>query len=153
MPWKPGKKIIDGYWSQGHLIFYTDHRIRFACNAQAQKNACNKGNGGGHRQLLHLFDKCATTLACTIRQWRPKKKQRGEPAKYRKQVFASRANCTETKETTLFLYAKDQRLRYHQSCWTFLSKLQKSAQCDSSFMMRNKGSGIRCACYYQLIAN
>jgi hypothetical protein len=42
----------------------------------------------------------------------PKKKQRGRPAKYGKQVSASRVNRMAATETTLFLYGKDQRLRY-----------------------------------------
>ena len=42
----------------------------------------------------------------------PKKKQRGRPAKYGKQVTASRVNRIATTETKLFLYGKDQRLRY-----------------------------------------
>lgn len=42
----------------------------------------------------------------------PKKKQRGRPAKYGKQITALRANRMATTEATLFLYGKDQRLRY-----------------------------------------
>lgn len=57
---------------------------------------------GQVRHDTRLYDMPAT----------PKKKQRGRPAKYGTQVTASRVNRMAATETMLFLYGKDQRLRY-----------------------------------------
>lgn len=57
---------------------------------------------GQVRHDTRLYDMPAT----------PTKKQRGRPAKYGKQVTASRVTRMATTEATLFLYGKNQRLRY-----------------------------------------